>query len=63
MEELKKRLKSGAWVSFAGFLVTAIGIILEQLEVFELTPIEQAIAIALGTGLISQITKYLNGRA
>jgi len=60
MKELIKRIKSGVWVAGASFLVTVVGLILQNIGVFNLTPTEAVIATALGTALVSQITKYLN---
>jgi hypothetical protein len=60
MEELVKRIKSGAWVALGGFVVTVISLALENIGVFELTQQEQAIVVILGTAIVTQITKYLN---
>ena len=62
MKELFKRIKSGLWVSFGSFLVTTITLILENIGVLNLSPTEQMIAFAVGTGIITQITKTLNSK-
>jgi hypothetical protein len=60
MEELFKRIKGGLWVAFAGFMATAITLLLQNLDVLNLTPGAEAIIVILGTAIVSQITKFLN---
>ena len=60
MEELLKRIKGGLWVALAGFIITVIGLVLENISVLNLGETEKVVVMILGTALISQITKYLN---
>ena len=60
MKQLYKRIRGGAWIAFAGFFVTVVGLALENLDVFQLTETQGTIVLIIGTALISQITKYLN---
>ena len=59
-EELKKRVKSGSWIVLAGFVVTALSLLIERLDVFQLTEVEKTLLFVVGTALVSQITKWLN---
>ena len=63
MKELFKRIKGAVWVSFAGFVVVVIGLVLENLDTLNLTEVQTTIAIILGTAIVSQITKHLNRNA
>lgn len=60
MEYLIKRIKSAGWIALAGFIATIIQISIENIDAFQLTDSQQAIALIVGTAIISQITKYLN---
>ena len=60
MEQLFKRIKGGLWVAFAGFISTALTLVLQNLDVLNLSPGMEALVVIVGTAAISQITKYLN---
>lgn len=60
MEQLIKRLKGAAWTAFAGLVVVVIGLVLENLNAFNLTEVQATYAMIIGTAIISQITKHLN---
>ncbi len=60
MEQLFKRIKGGLWVAFAGFLSTAITLVLQNLDVLNLSPGAEALVVVVGTAAISQLTKYWN---
>lgn len=62
METLVKRLKSATWTAFAGFVVVVIGLVIENLNDFNLTEAQKTFALIIGTAIISQITKTLNTR-
>ena len=61
-KELKKRLIGGLWVTFAGFMATAIGLFLQHIDAFSLNQTEKTLYLIIGTAIVSQITKYLNSR-
>lgn len=55
-----KRFKSGIWIAIAGVVGTALTILLESIDRFELGELPKMIAVIILTALISQITKAIN---
>jgi len=60
METLLKRIGMAGWVAFASFIAIAIPQILENLDLFQLSPLEKALFTIAGTSLVAVITKQLN---
>ena len=60
MEEFIKRIKAGLWVATGGFVVTTLGVVLQNLDLLHLTDFEKVMYTAVLTGIVTQVTKWLN---
>ena len=60
MQEFLKRVKSGAWVAFGGFVATLLTLTLQHIDAFDLSENGKLFAVILLTAIVTQITKWLN---
>jgi hypothetical protein len=58
--QISKRIKGGLWVSLAGTLAVVLSLVVENVGMFQLSDNMKVLVVIFGTGIISQITKYLN---
>lgn len=60
MDYIVNRLKSGAWVGFAGLASTVFLLVIENISSFDISDQSKAITVIVLTAIVSQITYYLN---